>query len=703
MRRRLNAPPIAVVLILSAVLLAATPAPPVPPVARKIPKVTQIHGNTLVDDYFWLREKENPEVLAYLRAEAAYADAAMASTKPLQETLYREMVGRIREDDTDVPYREGKYFYYTRTEEGKQYPLYCRKKGSVKGREEVMLDLNALAAGLPYFDVDAVEVSPDGRLLAFTTDTTGFRQFVLNVKDLRTGKVAQNIAQRVTSVVWANYNRTLFYVQEDEVTKRSWRCYRVRLGGAKQDLLYEEPDALYSLWLERPLDGSHIQLNIASKDTTEVRLLPADHPEGAFRTLLPRRDGREYFVTSANGLFYIRTNDHGVNFRLVTAPVATPGPEHWTEVIPHRPEVMLEAMYCFKDFFVVEERKDGVPSLRVFPKKGAPRTIDFPEPSFILSPENNHEFESRAFRFSYESLVTPHSLYDFDVRTGKRTLLKREEVLGGYDPKQYVAERLWAPAPDGVKVPISIVYKREPAPAGPRPMVLQGYGSYGIPEEPYFSSSRLSLIDRGFVYGLAHVRGGGDLGKAWHDQGKMMAKRNTFTDFIACAEYLVREGITAPDRLVITGGSAGGLLMGAVVNLRPDLFKAVVAQVPFVDVINTMLDDSLPLTVEEYLEWGNPHEPAAYAYMKGYSPYDNLEAKAYPAMLVESSLNDSQVMYWEPAKYVAKLRALKTDANPLLFKIRLDPGGHGGASGRYDQLKDKAFDYAFILTQAGTP
>jgi oligopeptidase B len=513
--------------------------------------------------------------------------------------------------------------------------------------------------------------------------------------------VTNDIAERVTGVVWANDNRTLFYTQEDEVSKRSWRCCRVRVGETRHDLLYEEPDALYSLWLERPLDGAFVQLNIASKEATEVRVLPADRPQSPFRTLLPRGGKHKYFVTSANGLFYIRTNDRGLNYRLVTAPQATPGPEHWTEVVPHRDDVMLEGMYCFKDFFVVEERRGGVPALRVFPRKGAPRAIGFPEPSFILNPMHNAVFDAKVFRFAYESLVTPYSVYDYDVRTGRQTLLKREEVLGGYDPKAYRAERLWATAPDGVKVPISIVTRRDPAPTGPRPMLLQGYGSYGIPEAPYFSSNRLSLLDRGFAIGLAHVRGGGDLGKAWHEAGKMMAKRNTFTDFIACAEFLVREGITASDRLVISGGSAGGLLMGAVTNMRPDLFKAVVTYVPFVDVMNTMLDATLPLTVEEYLEWGNPNEPEAYAYMKGYSPYDNLEAKAYPAMLVRSSLNDSQVMYWEPAKYVAKLRALKTDANPLLFKIRLDPGGHGGASGRYDRLREAAFDYAFILWQAG--
>ena len=517
--------------------LAAQETPPIPPVAKKVPHVTTIHGDTLVDDYFWLREKENPEVLAYLNAEAAYADAMMAPTKPLQETLYREMVGRIKENDAEVPYREGKYFYYTRTAEGMQYPLYCRKKGSVKGREEVMLDLNALAADRPYFDVDAVQVSPDGRFLAYTTDTTGFRQFVLNIKDLRTGQLTADIVQRITSVVWANDNRTLFYAQEDEVSKRSWRCYRMRVGEAKHELMVEEPDALYSLWLERPRDGSHIQLNIASKETTEVRVLPADNPEGAFRTLLSRRDGHKYFVTCANGLFYIRTNDRGLNYRLVTAPQASPGPERWTEIVPHRPGVMLEGMDCFKDFFVAEERREGVPVFRIFPVRGgAPRTIAFPEPSCVAGPENNREFDARDFRFTYESLVTPYSIYDFDFRTGRRTLLKREEVLGGYDPQLYRAERLWATAPDGVKVPISLVYKKDPARApGPRPLLLQGYGAYGIPEDPYFSSARLSLLERGFVFAIAHVRGGGDLGKAWHEAGKMMAKRNTFTDFIACA------------------------------------------------------------------------------------------------------------------------------------------------------------------------
>lgn len=680
----------------------ATDTIPRPPVAKKVPHITHIHGDALSDDYFWMREKDNPDVLAYLRAENAYADAMMQSTKDFQEALYKEMLARIQETDIDVPYRKGAYFYYTRTEQGKQYPIYCRKKGDLNAPEEITLDLNAMAQGREFFSLGDYDVSDDGDLLIYTTDDSGFRQYTLHVKNLRTGEILPDLAERVTSVAWATDNKTIFYVQEDEVTKRSHKFFRHALGSAAHELLYEETDELYDIEAGRTRSRGFIVLESTSKTTSEIRLIPADRPAEAPRLVLPRREGHEYYVDHLGDRFLIRTNDKGKNFRLVEAPVGDPRPENWRELVPHRTDVMLDDVDCFAGRYIVHERVSGVPRLRVTDlASGETHTIAFPEPVYVVDPAQNEEFETATFRLRYMSLVTPRSVYDYDMQTRQLTLLKRQPVLGGYDPSQYASERIEATAPDGTKIPISLVYKKDLARDGKRPLLLEAYGSYGYPYDVDFSSVRLSLLDRGLIYAIAHIRGGGDLGKEWHDQGKMMHKKNTFTDFIACAEHLVREKYTSSDRLVITGGSAGGLLMGAVANMRPELFKAVVSYVPFVDVMNTMLDANLPLTVGEYLEWGNPNEKPAYDYMKSYSPYDNIEAKAYPAMLVRTSYNDSQVMYWEPAKYVARLRAMKTDANPLLFKIKLEPGGHGGASGRYDRLRDEAFDQAFILTQLG--
>lgn len=684
--------------------MSAQEQPPKPPIAKKVPKTTQIHGYTVTDDYAWLADKTktDKDMLAYLKAETDYADAMMASTKGFQDSLYKEMLSRIKETDENVPYRYGDYFYYTRTEQGKQYPIYCRKKGSLTATEEVTIDMNEMAKGKDYFSVGAYNISDNSNLLAFSTDTTGFRQYDLFIKDLTTGKISEKVAERVTSVAWATDNKTLFYTTEDATTKRTDKFLRHVLGSGKHDLLYEEKDELYRIFAGRTRSKGYIIVGAASSTTSEMRFLPANNPTAELKLILPRKEGHEYYVDHNGDKFYIRTNDKGKNFRLVTASVNDLKQENWKELIPYRKEVMLEDMDSFADHFIASERENGIPKIRITDlKTSQTHYVEFPEPVYVAYGTSNLEFNTTNFRFGYESLITPSSIFDYDVKTRNRELKKQQPVLGGYDMKLYKSERIYATASDGTKVPLSVVYKKDLKLDGKRPLLLEAYGSYGYPYDVGFSSQRLSLLDRGVVYAIGHIRGGGDLGKEWHDQGKMMVKKNTFTDFIACAEHLVKTKYTSSDRLIVTGGSAGGLLMGAVTNMRPDLFKAVVSYVPFVDVMNTMLDATLPLTVGEYLEWGNPNEKAAYDYMRSYSPYENIEAKAYPTMLVRTSLNDSQVMYWEPAKYVARLRSLKTDKNLLLFKVKLEPGGHGGASGRYDRLKDMAFDYAFMLGQFG--
>ncbi len=680
---------------------------PDPPIAKKVPKITEIHGLKLVDDYFWMRDEKlprdpnaNPEVTAYLKAENDYAEAFMEHTKGFQDSLYKEMLARIKETDENVPYKDGGYYYYSRTVQGQQYPIYCRRKGSIESAEEITLDMNEMAKGKKYFSVGNYDIADDENQLAFSTDTTGFRQYTLYIKDLATGKISDKIADRVTSFAWASDNKTIFYTQEDPLTKRPNKLFRHQIGGSAHDLIYEEKDELYTVHTDRTRSKSYIMAVSTSSTTSEVRYLPSAEPMSGFKLLLPRKKDHEYYVDHIAENFYIRTNDKGKNFRLVTAPVSDPSPSKWKEIVAHRKDVMLEGVDCFAGHYVLVERKNGVPQLGIADlKSGVSHYIEQPEPVYVSHPMQNAEFTTTNLRFNYESFITPKSVYDYDVVTRQRTLRKQQPVLGGYQPEMYKSERLFATASDGVIVPISIVYKKDLKLDGSRPMLHEAYGSYGIPYDVDFDSTRLSLLDRGVIFAIAHIRGGGDLGKEWHDSGKMMVKKNTFTDFIACADHLVKEKYTSSDRLVITGGSAGGLLMGAVTNMRPDLFKAVVSYVPFVDVINTMLDETLPLTVGEFLEWGNPKEKPAFEYMLSYSPYDNIEKKDYPTILVRTSVNDSQVMYWEPAKYVAKLRTMKTDKNPLLFKVKLDPGGHGGASGRYDRLKDQAFDFAFILGQ----
>jgi oligopeptidase B len=670
-----------------------------PPVARKVPKVDVVHGDRRADDYFWMRDKANPEVAAYLEAENAYADAVMKPTEPLQEALYREMLGRIQETDLSVPHRDGGYLYYSRTEEGKQYPILCRKKGSLEAPEEVTLDLNALAEGHKFLSLGAYAVSDDGSLLAYSTDLTGFREYTLRIKDLRTGALLPERIEKCGSVSWAGDNRTLFYTVED-AAKRPHRMYRHAVGTPEADaLVYEETDELFRVFAGRSHSREFIFLVAASHTTTEVRYLPGDQPDGLWKTLAPREHEHEYDVEHHSDRFFIRTNDQGRNFRLAWAPVEDPRRENWKEVVPHRDDVMLEGLEVFRDHYVLLERAEGLPRMRVTSLRGGgSHDIAFPEPAYSAFPGANAEFDTHVFRYTYESLVTPHSVFDYDMETRTSTLLKEQPVLGGYDRGRYHSERLLATAPDGVKVPVSIVYRKGLPRDGSTPMLLTGYGSYGFPYPVGFSSNRLSLLDRGFVFAIAHVRGGGELGKPWHDEGRMLKKRNTFSDFVAVAEHLAAERYTSREQVIAEGGSAGGLLMGAVANMRPYLFKAIVSKVPFVDVINTMLDASLPLTAGEWEEWGDPHVREHYEYMKTYCPYTNVEGKGYPIMLVKTSFNDSQVMYWEPAKYVAKLRDLKTDDNVLLLKTNME-AGHGGASGRYDYLREVAFDYAFMLTR----
>ena len=691
---------LAMLLPLSASLATSAAESLSPPVAAKKPKAMTRFGDRRVDDYFWLREKDNPEVIAYLDAENRYTYAAMQPLEGFRDKLYKEMLGRIKETDESVPYRKDGYWYYQREVEGLQYPIYCRRKGTMEAPEEVILDVNELAKGHKFTSVGAFDVSPDGTKLAYTVDLTGFRQYRLHVKDLPSGQHTRDAAERVTSIAWAADSRTLFHVEEHETTKRSYRLHRRVLDGPSQ-MVYEEADELFDIGVGATRSEAFVVLAISSKDTSEMRVLRTNDPAGEFRVIEKRRKGHEYYLDHHEGEFYIRTNDTGRNFRLVRAPVADPAKKHWREVIAHRPLVMLEEVDAFKDFWVMLERDKGLLKLRVTDfASGKHHYIAFDEEVYAANPSVNMEYETKQFRFAYESLVTPRSWFDYDVEARTRKLLKQQPVLGGYNPDEYASEALTAVARDGTRIPVSVVYKKSLRGKDPQPLLLYGYGSYGIPMDPYFRSSRVSLLDRGMIFAIAHIRGGGDRGKTWYDDGKLMKKKNTFTDFVAVAESLVRRKYTAPDRLVIQGGSAGGLLMGAVVNLRPDLFKAVVSQVPFVDVISTMSDASLPLTVGEYLEWGNPNEERYYKYMRSYSPYDNLKKGAYPAMLVETSLNDSQVMYWEPAKYVARLRTLKTDGNALFLKTIME-AGHGGASGRYDALKELAFTYTFVLDQVG--
>jgi oligopeptidase B len=684
----------------------APTTPTAPPIAAKTKWQATRHGEVVTDDYRWMHQKEKPEVISYLNAENAFTEASTADLKPLTAKIYSEVKGRLKESDLSVPTRRGAYYYYNRTEAGKQYAILCRRHAAAdlsydaKAKEEIYLDQNVLAKGKAFFDIGDLAISPNDQLLAYTTDTNGYRQYQLHVKDLKSGKLMKDRMERVTSLEWAADNKTLFVVQEDAVTKRHDRFSRLKLGGKPVELWHEE-DEQFFLAVGKTRDNKFIELSADSTNTTEVRLLAADHPLGQFQPVLGREQDHRYHVEHRNGELYITTNKDAKNFRVVVAPLATPDSTHWRELIAHDKDVLIEYIEVFRDFLVVSEKTAAQDRSRIYDfAKSDWKRVPFDEAVYVSSAGNNPEFDSKRYRMSYQSPVTPPTTLEVDMENGQRHVLKQQEVLGGYDASRFETRRLWATARDGVKVPLWAVYKKGVKFDGSAALLLYAYGSYGIPSDARFASSRISLLERGVIYVTAQIRGGNEMGEGWHDDGMLMKKKNTFFDFIDSAEYLVQEKWTSPGRLIIEGGSAGGLLMGGVVNMRPDLFHAVHAAVPFVDVMNTMLDPSLPGTTGEYPEWGNPNEKAAYDYMRSYSPYDNIERKAYPAMLVTTGLNDSQVMYWEPAKYVAKLRAFKTDKNTLLLKTNMG-AGHGGASGRYDSINEHAFEMAWMLSQWG--
>jgi oligopeptidase B len=697
---------LSVAIVLSATSSAAL-AQATPPLAPTVGHVVKWHGQSVSDPWFWLREKDSAPVLAHLKAENAYTEAMTAGLAPLSAKLYEEMLGRIQQTDLDVPVRNGGWYYYNRTVQGQQYPIRCRRKASdtlaydPQAPEQVLLDQNEMAKGKAFLRIGDFRVSDDARSLLYSVDDTGFRQYKLFRKNLATGQVEGPLAERVTSVEWAADNATVFYATEHPVSKRSDSLWRLAPGG-KAELLFEEKDELFRIGVGRTQDKQFLVLDAQSTDTWEARLLAAALPQGAFKTVLPRSKGHKYEVEHREGLLYIRTNRDAKDFRVVTAPLSDPSPARWKPLVAHQAGVLIEGVSMFKGHLVLTEKSEGLVRFRVHDfSSGKWATVPFAEPVYSAAPGNNPEYDTTRFRYGYQSLITPSSVFDLDLGTSASTLMKQQAVLGGYDAKLYASERLWVKARDGVRVPVSIVYRKDRPRDGSAPLWLYAYGSYGFGTPASFNSARLSLLDRGFAYAIAHIRGGDEMGESWHDDGMLMKKKNTFFDFIDVAESLQKDQWTTRERTVIEGGSAGGLLMGAVANLRPDLFKAVHSAVPFVDVMNTMMDASLPLTVGEYLEWGNPNEKAAFDYMRSYSPYDNISKQAYPATLVTTSYNDSQVMYWEPAKYVAKLRTLKTDSNPLLLKIKMEPAGHGGASGRYDALRDRAFEFAWMLQQVG--
>lgn len=669
-----------------------------PPAAEKRIERSVVHGETREDAYFWMREKTDPAVMAHLRAEQAYTDAVMAPTESLQRELYDEMLSHIKQTDLSVPYRFGAYWYYSRTEEGMQYPTLARKRGSLDAPEEITLDLNELARGHEYLGIGAYEISDDGNLLAYSIDTTGYRQYTMHVKDLRTGEHSSEKIERVGSIAWASDNATLYYTTEDDVSKRHDTFWKHRLGDASSTVLFEETDDRYDVGAGRTNDRAYVLVASYSKATTEWQALRVDRPGGELAVIEPRADGHRYSVEHHGGDFYIVTNLEAVENRIVVAPDASPGRAHWREIVAERDDVHIDSLDMFESHGIVRIRKGGIENLEILDlASNALRAVDFPDAVHAIGAQQNPEFHTQTYRFSYTSLVTPNSVYELDMRDGSRTLLKETEVPG-FDPRAYATELRYATARDGTRVPISLVYRANVPRDGSAPMLLYGYGSYGISIDPTFSAPRLVLLDRGAIFAIAHIRGGGELGERWRTAGHLDRKITTFEDFIDCAEFAIAERYTSADRLVIQGGSAGGLLVGAVANMRPDLFRAAIAQVPFVDVVNTMLDASLPLTTGEYLEWGNPTIPADYDYMMRYSPYDNVAAQPYPTMLFKVSVNDSQVPYWEGAKIVARLREAATGDRPILLATNFG-AGHGGASGRYDALKETAFNYAFVLAE----
>ena len=672
------------------------------PVAQKINKELTVHDDTRIDPYYWLNQRTDQKVIDYLNAENAYTDQEMAHTKALQEELFQEMKGRIKEKDQSVPYRDNGYYYLTRFEEGQEYPIYSRKEGTLDAGEEVMLNVNELAKGHEFYNVGGRSVSPDNQLLAFGEDTVSRRIYNIRFRNLQTGEFLDDVIPNTSgNAVWASDNQTVFYVLKDEQTLRSYKVYRHRIGTdvAEDVLVYHEEDETFLSYIFKTKSKKYIVIGSYQTISQEYRVLQADTPEGDFRVIQPRKRGLEYDIAHYRDQFYIRTNHEALNFRLMVTDELATALDNWQEVVPHRSNVLLEDMEIFRDFIVLTERINGISELRIIPRQGEEHYISFREDAHMAYVGTNPEFDTTVLRIGYQSMKTPPTVYDYHMVDRSFTQLKQTEVLGGFNIDDYASERLFATTRDGVKVPISVIYPHNFRKDGTGPMLLYAYGSYGHSMDPYFSSARLSLLDRGFAYAIAHIRGGEEMGRQWYEDGKLLKKKNTFNDFIDCAEFLIAEQFTSSERLFAMGGSAGGLLMGAILNLRPDLWKGVVAAVPFVDVVTTMLDDTIPLTTFEYDEWGNPKDKAFYDYIKSYSPYDNVAEKEYPALLVTTGLHDSQVQYWEPAKWVAKLRELKTGDHLLLLHTNMD-AGHGGASGRFKRLKETALHYAFLLDLA---
>ncbi len=686
-----------------------------PPTAEKVAKELVAHGNTRIDNYFWMRlseeqknavekDEQTQKVLDYLNAENDYLKAKLEHTEALQESLYNEIVGRIKQTDESVPYKDNGYWYYTRYEEGQEYPIYCRKRGSLEADEEVMLNVNELAKGHDYYAVNGVRISEDNNLVAFGVDTVSRRRYTIHVKDLRTGAITeQPVPNTQGYVVWANDNKHFFYTKKDPLTLRSNQIFRHELGTdpATDAHIYTEEDETFYTGIRKSKSDKYLVIWSGSTLTNHFQILEADRPRGEFRAFTPRERGLEYDIEHYGDKFYIVTNLDAQNFRLMETPETKTTKANWTEKIAHRKDTLLMGIEIFKGFLVVSERANANPLMRIMNQKtGEQHYLDFGEPAYTTYPSTNIDFDTETLRYGYTSMTTPNSTYDYNMRTREKTLLKQQEVVGGYNPSDYQTERLWATADDGTKIPVSLVYKKGITRNGDNNTMLYGYGSYGATMNPSFSSVRLSLLNRGFIYAIAHIRGGQEMGRQWYEDGKMFKKKNTFTDFIDCAEFLISENYTKPEKLFASGGSAGGLLMGAVVNMRPELFKGVIAEVPFVDVVTTMLDDDIPLTTGEFDEWGNPDVLESYMYMLEYSPYDQVKAQDYPNMLVTTGLHDSQVQYWEPAKWVAKLRDMKTDDNTLLLRTNMETG-HGGATGRFRVYRETAQEYAFILDLAG--
>ncbi|MGF1578597.1 MAG: S9 family peptidase [Gemmataceae bacterium] len=677
---------------------------PKPPQAKRKPHRLEKHGDVRIDPYYWLRERKNLAVLKYLRDENAYTEAMMKKDEPLAKKLFEEAKARIKQDDASAPYRKDGFWYYTRFEEGQQYPVYCRSKDKDRSEEEVLLNVNALAKGKKFCSVRGTQVSFERNRLAFAVDYVGRRKYTLRFKDLETGKLLPDAIPNVTgNYAWANDNRTIFYTRQDPETLRSFQVYRHELGTkpSGDKLVYEEKDPTFRCFVFKTRSDRFVMIGCDQSVSTEYRFLEASKPQGTFRVIQPRERNLEYSVEHLGDHFFIRTNWKAKNFRLMKAPVKSPEKTNWKEVVPHRKSVFLQQAMPFESFLVLQERRDGLTHIRIQSwKSKKSHDLDFGEPAYAARLGMNPETNTKVLRFNYTSLTTPSSVYDYDMRTRKKNLVKRTPVLGGFDPKNYVTDRLWATARDGTKVPVSLVYRKGTKIDGSAPLLLYGYGSYGASREPTFLSTRLNLLDRGFVYAIAHIRGGQEMGRQWYENGKLLKKKNTFTDFIDVAEHLIKHKYADPKRIFARGGSAGGLLMGAVLNMRPDLFTGVVADVPFVDVVTTMLDDTIPLTTSEYDEWGNPNVKKYYDYMLSYSPYDNVRKTDYPHILVTTGLHDSQVQYWEPAKWVARLRYRKTDDRMLLLKTNM-AAGHGGASGRFERLREVAFRQAFLLRIAG--